>query len=260
MGWRCQQRLLLGNFTSECYGCSHYCQHAGMRILTFRDPARGPIFSSVHRFVAYTFYMKATATQSDSATLEHMPEIETILTSELTRADALAIGELLVRIWPKPGVTVENRANKLQTNWGDTDAPVEIASRSFVIRDSGLVIGHAMVFPRTIGTTSGDMTIAALGLVCTDPDYRGQKLGEHLVRAAWHGVDVGLMPFSLFQTSARAKKFYDRFGCLLVDNPVIDSTSDSPDRCPFKDDHIVRYPGSGRNWPEGPIDLRGPGY
>ncbi|QDU55366.1 hypothetical protein Pan181_15550 [Aeoliella mucimassa] len=189
-----------------------------------------------------------------------MPQIETILTADMSRADALAIAELLIRIWPRPGVTVEDRADKLQTNRGDQNPPPEIASRSFVIRDAGRVIGHALVFPRTIGTTAGEMTIAALGSVCTDPNYRGQKLGERLVQSAWRGVDEGLLPFSLFQTSQTAKQFYDRFGCLLVENQVTDSTAEDPTACPFKDDHIVRYPGRNRDWPTGPIDLRGPGY
>lgn len=191
---------------------------------------------------------------------EAPPKLEGILTSELSRADAVAIGELLVRVWPKPGVTAEDRADIMQTNRGDAKVPPGLESRSIVIRDGDKVIGHASAFVRTVGTTAGDMMISALGSVCTDPDYRGQRLGEYLVREAWRWVDEGRVPFSLFQTSERAKQFYDKFGCILVQNRIIDSTADDPNRCPFKDDHIVRYPGSGREWPNGTIDLRGRGY
>lgn len=191
---------------------------------------------------------------------DHPPQLETIRSSEMTRADAVAIGELLVRVWPKLGVTPESRADVLQTDRGDATVPAGLESRSILIRDGDKVIGHALAFIRTVGTTTGDMMISALGSVCTDPDYRGQRIGEYLVREAWRWVDEGRVPFSLFQTSQLAKKFYDRFGCLLVDNQIIDSTSDDPSRSPFKDDHIVRYPGSGREWPSGTIDLRGPGY
>lgn len=186
--------------------------------------------------------------------------IETILTRQMSRADALACGELLVQTWPKPGVTVEHRADKLQTDRGDPQASIELASRSFLLRLGQQIIGHALVFPRTIGTTTGEMTIAALASVCTNTQFRGQRLGERLVRAAWTDVDAGLFPFSLFQTSARASTFYLRLGAGLIENEVVDSTAGDPTICPFTDEHIVRYPAAGRPWPTGPIDLRGPGF
>ena len=191
---------------------------------------------------------------------ESQPPIETVLTRELTEADALAIGELLIEVWPKPGVTAADRAAVLRTNRGDIDAPDDIASQSLVMREGGRVVGHALVFPRTIDTVAGEMTIAALGSVCTHPELRGRRLGEALVRAAWRTVDSGRLPFSLFQTSDKASKFYERLGATVVDNRFIDSTADDPERCPFKDDHIVRYPAYRAGWPEGTIDLRGPGY
>lgn len=207
---------------------------------------------------------KHDASEYASTVIENMADeeikIETIPTRYLSRADALAIGELIVQTWPKPGVTVEDRADKLQTDRGVSEAPDEIASRSFVLRQGSRVIGHALVFPRTIGTTAGPMTIAALASVCTDQAVRGKKLGERLVRAAWADVDQGLFPFSLFQTSARASTFYVRLGAGLIENTVVDSTAEDLTVCPFKDEHIVRYPALGREWPTGPIDLLGPGY
>jgi GNAT superfamily N-acetyltransferase len=186
--------------------------------------------------------------------------IETLLTSEMTREEALAIGELIVRVWPKPGVTAEDRANVLQTNRGDSNPPAELESRSLVIRDGTRVVGHALIFPRTIGTSLGDMTIAALGSVCTDPSYRGQRMGERLVHEAWRAVDDGRLPFSLFQTSEVVSQFYTRLGATVVENTFINSLADDPTKSPFKDQRIMRYPATREGWPSGTIDLRGPGY
>lgn len=186
--------------------------------------------------------------------------IETLLTSEMSRVDALAIGELIVAIWPKVGVTVADRADVLQTNRGDANPPAGLESRSLVIRDGAKVVGHALVFPRTIATNLGTMTIAALGSVCTDPQYRGQHLGERLVHEAWRAVDEGRLPFSLFQTSEAISRFYTRLGATAVDNTFVNSLADDPTKCPFKDVHIMRYPATREGWPHGTIDLRGPGY
>lgn len=187
------------------------------------------------------------------------PEVETILTDQMSRAEALAIAKLIVRVWPKPGVTEDDRADTIQTNRGDKDPPTAIASRSVVIREGDVVIGHAVIFPRTVGTSGGPMTIAALGSVCTAPEYRGQQLGGHLVRAAWQMLEDPAVPFSLFQTSERASQFYLRMGATFVDNRIVDSMAEDPQRNPFKDDHVMRYPATGR-WPAGEIDLRGHGY
>ncbi len=188
------------------------------------------------------------------------PAIETILTRNLTEADALAIGELLAKVWPKQGVSAADRAAIVRTNRGDAEAADDIASRSLVVRADHLVIGHAIVFPRTIETSAGPMTIAALSSVCTHPEYRGRKLGEALVHEAWKRVDDARLPFSLFQTSEQVSSFYQRLGCTFVENRIYDSTAADPDVCPFKDNHVMRYPGDRAGWPEGDIDLRGPGY
>jgi hypothetical protein len=177
----------------------------------------------------------------------------------LTLEQARNIGELLVRIWPKPNVTVEDRAQQ-QLAFGrsylgdDARAP-----RSLVVLDGGRVIAHALVFARTIRTLEGEMTIAALARVCSDPDRRGEGLGDMVVRAAFAPVDAGDFAFSLFQTSHRVRPFYERLGCVLVDNSITNSLGETPKANPFWDEVVMRYPAD-RPWPAGTIDLRGPGY
>jgi predicted N-acetyltransferase YhbS len=185
--------------------------------------------------------------------------VETWDARTMTHEQALAIGELLVQVWPKPNVTAEDRAQQ-QLGFGrGFEGPDSQAPRSFVVRQDGRVVGHACIFARTIRTMAGEATIAALARVCSDPNLRGHGLGEAVVRAAFGPVDAGDFPFSYFQTSHKVRPFYERIGAVLAENPVINSLASGPKANPFWDEITMRYPGQG-DWPTGTIDLRGPGY
>jgi predicted N-acetyltransferase YhbS len=185
--------------------------------------------------------------------------VETWDARTMTHEQALAIGELLVQVWPKPNVTAEDRAQQ-QLGFGrGFEGPDSQAPRSFVVRQDGRVVGHACIFARTIRTMAGEVTIAALARVCSDPNLRGHGLGEAVVRAAFGPVDAGDFPFSYFQTSHKVRPFYERIGAVLAENPVINSLASGPKANPFWDEITMRYPGQG-DWPTGTIDLRGPGY
>ncbi len=133
------------------------------------------------------------------------------------------------------------------------------APRSSLIPDACKHITHPAIVPRTIGTTSGHMTIAGLAQACTDPDQRGRDLGKLITRAAFELVDSGAFHFSLFQTSPQVPPFYEKLGSCLVDNPIVNSLGVGVEASPFWDSVAMRYPSSG-DWPQGEIDLRGPGY
>lgn len=187
-----------------------------------------------------------------------MHHVEIIDARTLSAADARAIGELLVKVWPKPGKTVEFRQQQMLDMGHGFHGPDAHAPRSALIRDAGKVIAHAALIPRKVGTTAGDLDLAGLARVCTDPDYRGHGLGELVVKAIFKAVDEGAFPFAFFQTNSRIQPFYEKLGACLATNPVINSQSqDLHD--PFWDEIKMRYP-KDSNWPEGQIDLRGPGY
>ena len=81
-----------------------------------------------------------------------------------------------------------------------------------------------------------------------------------MVKAAFERVDRRVFPFSLFQTGAHNRGFYEKLGSVLIDNKVVNSLApDGPETPAFWDDLIVLYP-VGPDWPLGEIDLRGPGY
>jgi predicted N-acetyltransferase YhbS len=185
--------------------------------------------------------------------------VETLDSRTLTEPEARAIAELLCVVWPKPDRTVDTRTAQLLGEWRDQSGPEEQHPRSFVIREHGRVIAHSGVFPRTIGTTDGEITILALARVCTDPALRGRHLGEAVVRESFQLVDDGTFPWSVYQTSHKVRPFYERFGACQVPNRIVNSQAEDPTANPFWDEIVMRYPDR-PGWPEGEIDLRGPGY
>jgi predicted N-acetyltransferase YhbS len=184
--------------------------------------------------------------------------VETLDRRKFSAADARAIAELLCAIWPKPGRTVETLSAELLKP-PPYEGPDSQHPRSFVVRENGRVIAHASAIPRTLATSDGVLTVLALARVCTDPAARGRKLGQAVTRAAFDMVDNGTFSFSLFQTSEAVRPFYERLGALQIDNRFVNSLGADPTATPFWDRVIMRYP-SGPGWPEGEIDVRGPGW
>ncbi len=186
-------------------------------------------------------------------------EIETIALRTISEDDAQGIAELIVSIWPKPGRSVESFTEEILRQGTEYQGPQRQEPRSFLIREGGRVIAHSGAAPRTIRTPQGDITVLALARVCTDPAVRGRKLGDAVVRATLALVDRGEFPFSLFQTSDDVRPFYERLGAVVVDNRFVNSLADDPIADPFWAPVRMRYPSTG-DWPEGEIDLRGPGW
>jgi len=186
-------------------------------------------------------------------------EVETLDLRTISDADALEIAELLVQVWPKSVKTVAIRQRQLMELGQKHDRHAEPAPLSFMIRESGLLIAHSAVLPRSIGTSAGDLEIAGLTRVCTAPQQRGRGLGQLIVRPVFDLVDSGVYQFSLFQTAQEVRPFYEKLGARVVENAIVNSLDTDHQESPFWDKVIMRYPGGG-SWPEGEIDLRGPGY
>jgi hypothetical protein len=185
--------------------------------------------------------------------------IETMDRTNYDEATARAIAELLCTVWPKPGRTVETRVEKMKVDWADYNGPEHQRPRSIFIREGDRVIAHSGVDVRTIGTSQGDLTVLALARVCTDPNLRGKNLGAAVIRETFKLVDDSTFPWSLFQTSHKVRPFYEKLGACAIDNRIVNSLGEDPMKNPFWDQVIMRY-SSKPGWPEGDIDLRGPGY
>ncbi len=191
-------------------------------------------------------------------TMQHT--VKSCRLSQISGDDALAVGELLAKVFPKPDKGPVERAVQLKRIGEDYVGPAEQGPVSHIILQEDRVVAHAVTFGRTIGTTAGDLTVMALAYVATDPDCRGQGLGAAVTHAAFSRVDDGEFPFALFQTSFKVQPFYEQIGCLVVENRIHNSLSDEdPQASPFWDDVVMRYPACD-DWPTGDIDLRGRGY
>jgi predicted N-acetyltransferase YhbS len=188
-----------------------------------------------------------------------MDHVEIIDARHLTQADARAIAELIVKVWPKTDKPVEFREQQMLAMGRDYSGPDAQAPRSILIREAGRIIAHAAIVPRMIGTSAGEMTVAGLARVCSDPDCRGRGLGELVVRGVFDLVDDSTFPFALFQTNNTVRPFYEKLGACPVANRIVNSLGEDPSVCPFWDEVVMRYP-KDRHWPEGEIDLRGLGY
>jgi hypothetical protein len=187
------------------------------------------------------------------------PKIETIDRRTISEPDARAIAELIVSIWPKLDRTVDTFTAEILTQWNDYRGPENEHPRSFLIRERGRVVAHSSVYPRTIATSKGEITVLALARVGTDPVVRGRKLGDAVVRASFALVDQGPFLFALFQTTKEVRPFYERLGAIEIDNTFINSLAADPKANPFWAEVRMRYPTTG-DWPKGEIDLRGPGW
>lgn len=152
---------------------------------------------------------------------------------------------------------VEQRLRKLWQRGQGTKEERQTAVIHVIIGD-GRLVAKAITFGRTIATRLGPRNVMGLSGVAAHPDAQGGGWGKKIVQQAFARIDDGEFTTCLFQTG-RARNFYERIGCRVVDNEFVNSKSDNPTISPWSDDFVMIYPGSS-DWPTGKIDLLGPGY
>ncbi len=127
-----------------------------------------------------------------------------------------------------------------------------------IIFDNEKVVGYAESFQRTVRANTKAIKLLGIGVVCVSTDYRGQGLGEDLIRVCFGRVNHGEFPVCLFQTGV--PEFYSKYNCKEVSNQFVDSTNtENPTQNPFWDPHVMIYPAH-YDWPTETIDLHGRGY
>lgn len=180
--------------------------------------------------------------------------------TDIREEEALAVGALLASVWPKPDRGPVERAEKIKAIGRGYTGPESQAPISYLIWADDVVIGHSLTFAREITTAEGEQTVMALAMVATDPERRGQGLGAAVVEAAFERARSTDFDVCLYQTSFEVEPFYERLGACRVTNPLVNSLSETdPNANPFWDEVVMRYPASAP-WPDGEIDLCGPGY
>lgn len=181
---------------------------------------------------------------------------------DLTESQVKAIVTLVNSIWPDKDKTISEliadwlaQIRQMQKSKSGKDGN---HATHFLISEGNKAIAHARIFPREIYTPDGLLKVAALASVCVDANHRGEGLGAAVVRCAFEMVDRGTFPVSLFQTGVPG--FYERLGARSVDNKFVNSGCDKDaEASPWWDKYVMIYPGE-YPWPEGTIDLNGPGY
>ncbi len=174
---------------------------------------------------------------------------------DLKAEDALQVGELTFVIWgpkDKPDARPSPAGN-----YTDYSGPANRRPRRYVVRDGGRIVSHASVFAREIDVAGRRYTAAALGGVCTYEQYRGKGYAAEVVRAIFQLVDRGDFELCLFQTGI--PPFYEKLGCRLISNRIINSLAKDPAKYPLWEENVMIYPRS-LTWPDGTLDLLGPGY
>lgn len=170
--------------------------------------------------------------------------------------ELLACADICVETWPKPDLTAESFAKwQLETQQEGIFKPGE--NLRFVILDAQRIVAHAICFPRAIAVGGKPMTILALAAVCTRTDYRKRGLGSIVIKSCFGRVDRGEFPYCLFQTSHKNRPLYAQLGAAVVPNRIFNSLAADPQANPFWDEIAMAYP---PGFPEGDIDLLGPGY
>ena len=200
------------------------------------------------------------------------PPIQTWTAGRISEADFLDACILHHVAFPRPGRTLEEVVAKKRPVWmapelsPDAAAdppPVRYVMRSESLDGPGLCVANAAALTRTVQTSRGLLTVSGLFDVATHPSVRGRGYGAAVVQEVFAAVDRGTYAFCLFQTGA-AHPFYEKLGAAVVTNPIVNSHADTdPEANPFTDNLVMRYPAdtTGRDpWPEGTIDLRGPGF
>lgn len=187
------------------------------------------------------------------------PEVVFIPYSDLTLEIAKQLVYLAFLSWPsnKNDVELDQAAEELIKR--HRPAHIEKPAGFAMVTDNGIAVARAEFFPRVVKFGNRKITLMALGGVCSHPEKRGFGYGKMVVEYIFGFVDKELYPATLFQTTEEVHPFYEKLGAKRISNPIINSTAKEPAKCPFWDDAIMMY-SPHFEWPEGTIDLLGPGY
>ncbi len=185
--------------------------------------------------------------------------LEPILTCgavrELTAAQLRALCALYDLVWPAAGETLVDCREAAREGWEREER------RLAALWHGAELCAVAMWFPRVVQTANGPLRVLALAGVCSDPEWRGRGFGARVVREAFGAIERGEYAVALFQTPV--PEFYAKLGARPVGNPFCNSRFKDGDlgtaERPWWDPHVMIYPVS-YPWPDGTIDLLGPGY
>jgi len=144
-------------------------------------------------------------------------------------------------------------------DWPDSDPSPEPRKVLYhLLYYQGGLAAVAQTSVRTVHTRRTDLALLTLAGVFTAPAVRGRGLGTAVILDAFSRLKEERLAHCLFQTGA-ARGLYEKLGATLVNNRFVDRTAQDTEANPWFDDWVMRYPAKSP-WPDGLIDLNGPGY
>jgi len=182
-----------------------------------------------------------------------MSEVQAIWAREAPAGFGISVYRLIRKVWPAAPDAPPIDWDAIERDW--TNRP----GIEFVIRGvEDTILAHSCLFVREIFTATGPLRLGALAGVCVDPEYRGRGWGAEVVRAALNYLPELGVSACLFQTDVPG--FYQMLGCRRVSNIFFDGTRPDGSRDdPFWSAEKMVFPAD-CDWPEGEIDINGPGF
>jgi hypothetical protein len=182
-----------------------------------------------------------------------MLPVQSVPPEALDESQIRALNQLWQAVWPVDCFDLDAFVARFRQRNGERPERV-----LHIVWDGETAIAAADTFAREVHHANGPLRLMALASVCSMPARRGQGLGRLATLAAFSRVDRGEFPLSLFQTPV--PDFYARLGARLVTNRFVNRRhAEDPAKNPFWDPHVMIYPAHAA-WPEGVVDLNGPGY
>lgn len=142
--------------------------------------------------------------------------------------------------------------------WPQSDRAEPIKAFYHLLYHEDGLAAVAQTSVRTIRAPDNDLDVLTLAGVVSAPSLRGRGFGKAVILDAFARLEEEGLAHCLFQTGA-ARGLYEKLGAVLVDNRFVDRTGQDTEANPWSDDWVMRYP-SAAVWPDGLIDLNGPGY
>jgi len=143
-------------------------------------------------------------------------------------------------------------------DWPESQRPEPLKVLYHLLYHDGGLAAIAQTSVRTVRPPSRDLDVLTLAGVVSAPSVRGRGPGKTVILDAFARLEEEGLTHCLFQTGD-ARGLYEKLGGTLVDNRFVDRTAQDPDANPWSDDWVMRYPADAP-WPDGLIDLNGPGY
>jgi len=141
--------------------------------------------------------------------------------------------------------------------WGLTDFHYQWSDADWhvMVHVDGTLVSYLAIVERVGAVNDQPVKLGGIGGVATLPEWRGRGLASAAMEKAAAFMDEELgVEFGLLLVDEATEPFYRRLGWQLAPGPLV---FDQPGGKVTWHELTMVLPFGGREWPPGPIDLRG---